>query len=139
MDDLEAQLAMRGIANSTIATNARNRMLQSHRAEAARTRMGVTQQLFDTQLAPLKQIFEQGVMGRELSTNEFFQFLDRQFRSDAYQDTQTNQAITALLAALGQYMPSIQSPQIGIPNLLRVYLSRLEKYSEIYIKRDIQL
>ena len=54
-------------------------------------------------------------MGRELSTNEFFQFLDRQFRSDAYQDTQTNQAITALLAALGQYMPSIQSPQIGIP------------------------
>jgi hypothetical protein len=106
---------MRGITNSTPGMEERNRMLQSQRAEEAQNRLGITQQVISSQLPALQQIYAQGASSRAQSLDSFNQFVDRQFRSDAYQDTRRREAINSMLSALGISMPPIQMPNLSIP------------------------
>jgi hypothetical protein len=114
-DELRAQLAMRGVANSTPGAAELGRLLENQRAEQARTRMGITGQMMQNQLPALQQIYGQGVTGREQSMRDFLNMYDRQFRSDSYQDARRQQAVNSMLQALGMNMPPVQMPNVGIP------------------------
>jgi hypothetical protein len=115
LDYFTAGQRMRGITNSTPGMEERNRMLQSQRAEEAQNRLGITQQVISSQLPALQQIYAQGASSRAQSLDSFNQFVDRQFRSDAYQDTRRREAINSMLSALGISMPPIQMPNLSIP------------------------
>lgn len=100
-DNFEQGLAVRGIANSTLADNARQNY--NIQAEGGKTALALDtlNKEFTPQLALLGQVFNQGQAGRQQALNEFMQFLQAQYSQDALQNTNAQNALSLMLNAMG--------------------------------------
>ena len=114
--DQEQSLTMRGIGNSTIADESRNRQDRQQQAAQSQTAMQGLQTVLPAYQNAYGNIFNQGQQGRQQSVNEFLSFLDRQTGMDQWDKSYKNQTLSLMLNALGVGTVNPQMPQGGIPN-----------------------
>jgi hypothetical protein len=115
-DNFEQALAVRGIANSTLADNARQNYTVQEQGGKTALALDTLNKEFTPQLALLGQIFNQGQTGRQQALNEFMQFLQAQYTQDALQSTNAQNALSLMLNAMGiNTAPGAQAGNFTVP------------------------
>lgn len=100
-DNQEQALAVRGIANSTLADDARTQTGIQQAGGRANLRLDTLQKELVPKLALASQVFGEGSQARTQAVNEFMQFLNAQFAQDQALSAEDARALTLMLNALG--------------------------------------